>query len=77
MENNTEKEGKVENFSFPVKDELFVTSKHCRPWKHCVLIAKVKEGVALRDSKDSTKNTLFYTHAEWDAFTKSIKDGEF
>lgn len=45
--------------------------------KTCVMVAVKTEGVALRDSKDPTKNTLFFTHDEWAAFTKGVKANEF
>lgn len=64
--------------SFEVKDDDFKKSKWSRnnP-KTCVLVAVKSEGVAVRDSKDAGKNTLFFTLGEWSAFTKGVKDGEF
>jgi len=56
------------------------------PWKKstrssgngaCVEVAITGEGVAVRDTKDRTKGPHIYTHAEWDAFIKGVKDGEF
>ena len=63
---------------FQVKDEDFTKSSWSKnnP-KTCVAVAIKSEGVAVRDTKDSTKQTLFFTHAEWDAFTKGVKSGEF
>ncbi len=64
--------------SFPVRDDDFQKSSWSKnnP-KTCVLVAKKPEGVALRDSKDDGKNTLFFTRDEWDAFTKGVKSDEF
>lgn len=45
--------------------------------KTCVMVAKKPEGVALRDSKDRGKRTLFFTHEEWTAFVKGVKSNEF
>jgi hypothetical protein len=45
--------------------------------KTCVLVAKNQEGVAVRDSKDNTKRTLYFTHEEWSAFTRAVKANEF
>lgn len=45
--------------------------------KTCVLVAIKPEGVAVRDSKDGTKQTLFFTHDEWSAFVNGVKNDEF
>ena len=45
--------------------------------KTCVLVAIKPEGVALRDSKDDSKNTLFFSHDEWSAFVNGVKGDEF
>ena len=65
-------------FKFPVLDEDFGKSSWSKnnP-KTCVLVANKAEGVALRDSKDPTKRTLFFTHDEWKAFVAGVKDDEF
>jgi hypothetical protein len=42
-----------------------------------VQVAQKPEGVALRDSKDADKTTLFFNHNEWEAFLKGVKAGEF
>jgi hypothetical protein len=34
-------------------------------------------GVALRDSKDATKQTMFFNNEEWNAFVNGVKGGEF
>ncbi len=40
-----------------------------------------KEGsdyvIAMRDSKDPDGPTLYFTPAEWEAFTLGVQDGEF
>lgn len=43
----------------------------------CVMVAKKGGAVAVRDSKDATKKTLIFNEAEWAAFTKGVKAGEF
>lgn len=63
---------------FKVADGDFIKSSWSKnnP-KTCVLVASKPQGVAVRDSKDSTKTTLFFTHKEWAAFLKGAKGGEF
>lgn len=63
---------------FEVRDKDFVKSRWSKnnP-KTCVMVAIKPEGVAVRDSKDAGKSTLFFTHDEWTAFVKGVKDGEF
>jgi hypothetical protein len=66
--------------SFPVKDKDFVTSSYSQPGgviTRCVQVARKPRGVALRDSKDPTKKTLFFDHEEWKAFIQGAKKGEF
>jgi hypothetical protein len=69
---------KIKNFAFKVADQDFVKSSWSKnnP-KTCVLVAKKAEGVAIRDSKDAEKKTLFFTNDEWSAFKKGIESGEF
>lgn len=43
----------------------------------CVNVAIKPEGVAVRDTKDPDKNTLFFTREEWDAFLKGVRRGQF
>ncbi|MBI1957160.1 MAG: DUF397 domain-containing protein [Candidatus Niyogibacteria bacterium] len=45
--------------------------------KVCVQVAIKRGGVAVRDSKDPTKTTLYFTPAEWRAFTAGVKADEF
>ena len=61
----------------PLKDEDFQVSGWCGNRPKCVQIAVKPEGVAIRDSKDSTKTTLTFTHEEWDAFIKGVNSGQF
>jgi predicted secreted Zn-dependent protease len=44
----------------------------------CVEVAAAPEGGRyLRDTKDRTKPAHYFTAAEWDAFIKGAKAGEF
>jgi len=43
----------------------------------CVEVARMPDGVAVRDSKYSDGPVLRYTRAEWAAFVQGVKDGEF
>lgn len=65
-------------FAFSVADGDFRKSSWSKnnP-KTCVAIAKKRRGVAVRDTKDPGKTTLFFTNAEWKAFTKAVNAGEF
>lgn len=68
----------AKEFRFKVKDEDFVKSSWSKnnP-KTCVLVAKKPEGVALRDSKDGSRTTLFFNNEEWAAFVRGVNSGEF
>jgi hypothetical protein len=77
MKTQSHTEGSNQN-PFKVKDGDFMKSSWSRnnP-KTCVEVAIKRQGVAVRDSKDGRKKTLFYTRAEWAAFLKGAKNGEF
>ena len=68
----------MSTFSFPVKNDDFKKSRWSKnnP-KTCVEVALKTEGVAVRDSKNPGADPLFFTHSEWEAFTKGVKEGEF
>lgn len=64
----------VTKFRFPVKDSDF--KSYSNPGgiiSTCVTFAVMPEGVAVRDSKDPSGATQFYTHDEWKAFTDGIR----
>jgi hypothetical protein len=42
---------------------------------NCVEVAPVREGAAVRDSKDQTGPVLHFTAGEWRAFLAAIKEG--
>jgi hypothetical protein len=44
---------------------------------NCVEVAITDDAVYVRDTKDRGKAPHAFTHAEWDAFTGGVKDGEF
>lgn len=64
--------------SFPIKDGDFTKSSWSKnnP-KTCVEVAMKPQGVAVRNSTDKQKTTVFFTHDEWHAFTAGVKGGEF
>jgi len=62
---------------FPVADSDFKRSGWCGNRPRCVEVALKPEGVAVRNSDDPNKTTVFYTNEEWEAFTKGVKDGQF
>jgi hypothetical protein len=43
----------------------------------CVEVALLRQGVAVRDSKDPEGPKLMFTMGEWDAFVDGVKGGEF
>jgi hypothetical protein len=43
----------------------------------CVEIAFLEDGVAVRDSKNATGPVLLFTAAEWEAFMRGVRGGEF
>jgi hypothetical protein len=65
------------NKSFEVHDSDFKTSTKTSPFIDCVQVAIKPQGVALRDSKDPGRKTLFFNQREWEAFVQGVKDGEF
>ena len=76
MEKQTKKSS-YQSKAFKVSDSDFRTSSWTKGGKRCVQIANKGVGVAVRDSKDSRKTTLFFNRGEWDAFIKGVKDGQF
>jgi len=67
----------IKGKEFPVKDSDFHTSSWTKGGKRCVQVARKQQGVAVRDSKDASKTSLFFNHDEWNAFVKGVKAGEF
>ncbi|HUY62361.1 MAG TPA: DUF397 domain-containing protein [Candidatus Paceibacterota bacterium] len=45
--------------------------------RFCVAVKMEGDSVMVRDTKDPKKTTLTYTRAEWDAFIRGVKAGEF
>jgi len=43
----------------------------------CVSVARRPDVIAVRHTRDPSKTTLEFTHEEWGAFIKGVKDGEF
>jgi len=69
-----------QKFSFKVSDEQFQTSSYTNPGgiiTRCVTVARTSHGVAVRDTKDVGKTTLYFRDDEWDAFLKGAKEGQF
>ncbi len=61
-----------------VRDRDFKTASFSKnnP-KTCVAVAIKPDGVAVRNSNDPAKNTVFFTNDEWSAFVKGVKNNEF
>ena len=65
-------------FQFPVENRDFKTSSWSKNNPQtCVAVAMKPNGVAVRNSNDRTKNTVFFTNDEWSAFVKGVKNNEF
>lgn len=45
--------------------------------KMCVEVARMDDGVAVRDSKNPQGAALRFNEAEWGAFVAGVRDGEF
>ncbi|MFC1700884.1 DUF397 domain-containing protein [Patescibacteria group bacterium] len=45
--------------------------------KACAEVAIKDNTVAVRNSRDLEKNTIYFNFREWDAFIKGVKAGEF
>ena len=59
-------------------DAKWFKSSRSGPAKDCVEIAWLTKGqVGVRDSKNPGGSALVFTPGEWQAFTGSVKDGEF
>jgi hypothetical protein len=44
---------------------------------NCVEVCKELDLIRVRDSKDRLGAVLSFTHREWDAFLRGVRDGEF
>lgn len=52
-------------------------SSHSNPSGNCVEAALVGGGVAVRNSRFPDGPALVFTRAEWKAFLRGVKDGDF
>ncbi|MET8955224.1 DUF397 domain-containing protein [Streptomyces sp. NPDC004393] len=59
-------------------DLVWKTSTYTNGNGACVEVAVLPDGGrAMRDTKDRDGGTQFYNRAEWDAFIKGAKEGQF
>jgi len=64
--------------TFRVKAEDFrVSSWSKNNPKTCVAVAIKDAGIAVRNSNDSSRKTVFFSRDEWSAFIAGAKAGEF
>jgi len=62
----------------PDADLRWRTSSYSGGAQQCVEVAKAQDGGRwLRDTKDRSRSAHYFTAAEWDAFIKGVKNGEF
>ena len=62
------------------EDKDFKKSSYSNPGgiiSTCVAVAIKPDGVAVRNSNDQTKTTVYFTVQEWKHFISGTKDGEF
>ena len=59
------------------KDEDFKIPQMCGGQWGCVGVAINQDIVAVRSTKDVSKTTVVFDHAEWNDFIKAISDGKF
>ena len=52
-------------------------SSYSNPSGNCVETTALAEGVAVRNSRFPDGPALVFTGAEWDAFLRGVKDGDF
>jgi len=52
-------------------------SSHSSPSGNCVEAAPLADGVAVRNSRFPDGPALIFAEAEWEAFVRGVKDGEF
>ncbi|HEY7268371.1 MAG TPA: DUF397 domain-containing protein [Dehalococcoidia bacterium] len=52
-------------------------SSYSNPSGNCVEAAPLTDGVAVRNSRFPDGPALVFTGAEWDAFLRGVKDGDF
>ena len=52
-------------------------SSYSSPSGNCVEAAMLADGVAVRNSRFPDGPALIFTEAEWDAFVRGIKAGDF
>jgi hypothetical protein len=52
-------------------------SSYSNPSGNCLEAAMVSKGVAVRNSRFPEGPALVFTGAEWDAFLRGVKDGDF
>lgn len=52
-------------------------SSHSNPSGNCVEAAPLGDRVAVRNSRFPDGHVLVFTGAEWNAFVRGVKDGDF
>ena len=69
----------IETKRFKVAEEDFVksTDTESKVYTWCVEVARKKQGVAMRDSRNRGGGILFFTNNEWQAFINGVKKDEF
>ncbi|MEY3784037.1 MAG: hypothetical protein RLZZ230_359 [Candidatus Parcubacteria bacterium] len=58
-------------------DNDFHKSSYSNGGTDCVEVAQKEGVIAVRNSKDVSKNTVFFNKSEWNAFVAGVKNNEF
>ncbi|MEV0844950.1 DUF397 domain-containing protein [Streptomyces sp. NPDC049954] len=61
--------------SYDLSDTDWFKSSYSNAANNCVEVAALPGGIALRDSKDTSRTPLRYTTAQWTAFCTGIATG--
>ncbi|MFB4195115.1 DUF397 domain-containing protein [Streptomyces carpaticus] len=62
-------------YAFDLGDAAWHTSSFSNGGEHCVEVAGLPGGMAVRDSKDPAKGTLRCPALQWGAFCRAVNDG--
>lgn len=68
---------KSKGFKVAEADFAKSTATTSKDFTWCVEVARKKQGVAVRDSRNRGNGILFFTNNEWQAFINGVKSGEF
>jgi hypothetical protein len=77
MDTETQEDGKRDLQKIHFADSDFRKGRSMLMKRIGVMVAHKDGAIAVRDSKDSSQNTLIFNKEEWEVFIKRVKGGEF